>query len=194
MAAGRQGQTSPRFNMFLRLLHKLVSVGWIYDCSQFLAGAPLVRARLKPLMKDYPSGLLILDVGGGTGFLQRVLPPGCTHICLDLELPKLQRYLYTAAHPLALLADGTMMPLRSRSVDVIACIAVFHHLNEKQLGEMTAESWRALKPGGRLLVLEPLLNRRRWPGRILWSVDRGSCPRTAAQIRELIQGRFTVVH
>jgi hypothetical protein len=49
-----------------------------------------------------------------------------------------------------------------------------------------------LKPKGSLIFLDPVLKPSRLPGRILWALDRGSHPRSAATLRRAVEQQFVV--
>lgn len=181
-------------NVFLKLTHQLVASGWVYDCSQTLAGAHVVRRRLRTILRESKPGWRILDVGGGTGALQRLAPADCAYFCLDLEMPKLQRYRQKTADPKPLLANAGEMPIQSGTIDIVACVAVAHHLTDEMLVSVLRESRRVLKDNGRLVFLDAVFNPRRWLGRILWSLDRGSHPKSAQRLRALLGSQFNPVH
>ena len=180
--------------MLLNILHRAVAVGWVYDCSQFLAGAPLVRRRLKPILAGCAPASRILDIGGGTGFLEQMAPPSCTYVCLDLELPKLRRYMSKSNGAKPLLADATRMPIQTGSIDLVACIAMAHHLQDGHFVQLLEESARVLRRGGQFLLLEPVFAPRRVPGRFLWSLDRGAYPKSADTLHALLAARFDLSH
>jgi SAM-dependent methyltransferase len=74
------------------------------------------------------------------------------------------------------------------------CIAVAHHLTDIMLDKVLEEVGRVLKVGGRLILVDPILNRERWMGRILWKLDRGTYPRSAEELHRKIDTRFHVIH
>src|SRR5262249_53754619 len=92
------------------------------------------------------------------------------------------------------LGDATRIPLPSASVDAVMCIWVVHHLTDHQLEQVLRESLRVLVPGGRMILFDPVMNRSRWIGRTLWRLDRRSNPRTAEQLRMLLENKFKVAH
>jgi hypothetical protein len=61
---------------------------------------------------------------------------------------------------------------------------------DQDFGWMIDESWRVLKPGGRLLFLDPIWVPSWLPGRLVWRIDQGSHPRSEDQMRDVIERRF----
>lgn len=174
-------------------MHRAASIGWVYDLTQTLAGAHFVRLRLRRHLAGIcTSADCVLDIGGGTGRLRSLLPAGSRYICLDLELPKLRRYVSVTSRPNPLQADATRLPVRTASIDVITWTFVAHHFTDADLSAALDESARVLKDGGRILFIDPILDRRRLPGWLLWKLDRGSNPRSDEKLCATLNSRFHV--
>jgi hypothetical protein len=45
-----------------------------------------------------------------------------------------------------------------------------------------------------LILLDPVLNRRRLAGQLLWKFDRGSYPRTEEDLHKKLESRFKIIH
>ena len=177
----------------LKILHKIASRPWVYDCIQTLAGREQVFQRMLRLTSTIPAKVIV-DIGGGTGAWRQLWPSESRYICLDIELPKLQGFRAKVPSGLAVLSDATQMCIASGSADVVLCIAVTHHLTDAMLQQTLDESFRVLPVGGRLVLLDAVYNHERWAGRILWRLDRGSYPRRAEDLREKLASRFMVLH
>ena len=177
----------------LEILHKIAAHPWVYDRIQTVAGQKTslarIRARISCSARD-----LIIDVGGGTGATRSVWPDGCRYVCLDIEMPKLRGF--HSKHPggLGVLGDATRMPFADGAADVFVCVAMVHHLTDEMFDQLFEEAFRVLRPGGRVVLLDPVLNRDRWLGLALWRLDRGSNPRTADELRGRLASRFQVEH
>src|SRR5579864_9126986 len=126
----------PSRNMFVRIAQRAASIGWCYDLSQFLAGAPIVRRHLRESFRYCTTGSRVLDIGGGTGAVAKLIPAGCHYTCLDNELPKLKRCQKNVSVAGLLLADAVHLPVRESSVDMVTCIFVVHHLTDAQVGKV----------------------------------------------------------
>ena len=175
--------------VILRTIHKAASVGWVYDSIQTLAGVSFLQSRLRRCLSD--STGRVLDIGGGTGALSGLLPPACLYTCLDNEMPKLRRCAKRIPGG-ALLGDATRMPVQSGSIDVVTVVNVTHHLADDQFEEMLRECARVMKPEGAFLLMDAVWKPSRLPGRLLWALDRGSSPKTAAQLRAALERHFGI--
>jgi ubiquinone/menaquinone biosynthesis C-methylase UbiE len=174
-------------------LHKIAAHPRVYDWIQSMAGQEQCVGRIARETASLRVETVI-DVGGGTGNLRRVWSTSCRYVCLDFEMPKLKRFRSKVPSGFALLCDATRMSVATGSADVVMLVAVMHHLTDKMLDEVFEEALRVLKSGGRLILLDPVLNRGRWMGRALWRLDRGAFPRTAQELHERLEARFKIVH
>jgi len=177
----------------IEMLHKIAAHPWVYDRIQILAGREQVLNRMLRLTVSLRPETVV-DVGGGTGTWRRLWPVSCRYICMDVEMPKLEGFRSKIPNGLAVLSDATQMCIATASVDVVMCVAVMHHLTDAMLDQVFEEALRVLKVGGQLILLDSVLNRERWAGRILWQLDRGSYPRTDEKLREKLESRFTIIH
>lgn len=115
------------------------------------------RAKVTESMNGYiKEAKSILFVGVGHG---GALPPdglgGKRVVGIDLNMNALN-----SATPLcnALVADGTMLPFKDGSMDLVVCNMVLHHIiGQGGLDAAIEECSRVLSPGGRLLAFEPNL-------------------------------------
>jgi ubiquinone/menaquinone biosynthesis C-methylase UbiE len=178
---------------FLEILHRLAAQPWVYDRIQTAAGQEKSLERMRKCVSDLRAGA-VLDVGGGTGATRRIWPKDCRYVCLDIEMPKLRGFKAKNEGGFGVLGDATRMPIADATVDVVACMAVIHHLNDEMLVRALDEARRVLKRGGHIVLLDPVLNRKRWLGLVLWKLDRGSNPRTAAELRKRLESKFEILH
>ena len=174
----------------LKALHKAAALGWVYNSIQFIAGDWIIQPKLRRRLAGRRGR--VLDIGGGTGAVGRLLPAECLYICLDNEMPKLQQ-LASKALGSPLLADATGIPIQTGSIDTVTCALVTHHLAEEQLEGMLRESSRVLKDGGSFVFMDAVMKPSRLPGLLLWKLDRGSNPRRAGELRQALERHFSVV-
>jgi ubiquinone/menaquinone biosynthesis C-methylase UbiE len=180
--------------MLLKVAHRIASHPWVYDKIQKTVGVNKVYARLEPVLQRAGAGDLVLDIGGGTGTLKNHCAADTRYVCLDIEWDKLEGFRSKFPHGNGIWGDATSMPISSGSVDTAICMFVAHHLDDELLPKMLGEVQRTLRPGGRVILLDPIFDRKRTAGRILWKLDRGSFPRTPSILKEILSKRFDLEH
>lgn len=86
----------------------------------------------------------ILEIGSGAGFLQQLLPQVVTSEVFPLE-------------GVDRVEDATALSYADGSLDAIVMTDVLHHIPD--VGAFLAEASRTLRPGGRLVMVEPWATR-----------------------------------
>jgi len=118
------------------------------------------------LEKLLPSGLVLADIGCGTGSLTRELARFAKKvIAVDLS-PEMLRRARMAAREREVSnvefrrGDAEKLPLARRSVDAAFCVMVLHFLAdpERALGELC----RVTRPGGSIVVLDLVPHQQEW--------------------------------
>lgn len=126
---------APRYDMVNRIMTFRMDVGWRKRTLRDLA---------------LPHGSTVLDIACGTGDLCRGLTAmGMRPIGVDMSLGMLQAARTDA--PLTQ-ADALRLPVADRSVDGVTC--GFALRNFRELPPFFAELARAVRPGGRIALLE----------------------------------------
>jgi ubiquinone/menaquinone biosynthesis C-methylase UbiE len=171
----------------------------LYDAVQMLSGRHIAHRRLGNALASV-GGQTVLDVGAGTGSLARVLPPGAVYWALDNDPMKLRRLSAKVPDARCLQGSALDIELSDKTVDWTVCVAVAHHLDDRELPWMFAELARVTRQG--LVFLDPLSTSKRGVASLLWRYDRGSHPRSEYRLlSELAQyfdiervERFRVFH
>ncbi len=99
-------------------------------------------------------GERFLDIGCGTGaFTGRLTRLGLTGVALDLSLHNVR--LASSEFPEAdfLAGDAEALPFSDNQFDIVTFSGILHHL--ASMHGALAESYRVLKPGGRLFAYDP---------------------------------------
>lgn len=146
--------------------------GWDRDMVRRLPnldhGYWYVQARsMHQLLTTVPfrAGESIVDVGSNTCWAaNHFAERGLRAIALDISTTELQG-LYTAEYFIdnghvffeRVLGSMDAMPLATGSVDYVYCCEVLHHNDVASLRRTFAESFRVLRPGGRLLMVNETL-------------------------------------
>jgi SAM-dependent methyltransferase len=82
----------------------------------------------------------VVELGAGTGFFKEIVPQAFPADILPSPF-------------VALCCDGQRLPLRDESLTAIVMLNVFHHLPAP--GRFLKEAERCLKPGGKVVMIEP---------------------------------------
>lgn len=143
--------------------------------------APLV-ARL-----PVPAGGTVLDAGGGTGALATLLADTWPEVTIAvLDLPAVVAEL--AAHPRITAVPGDLFAPWPVAADLVVLARVLHDWDDEEARTILTHARAALRPGGRIVALELLLDEHH-PGGGLCDlhlrVVTGGRERTEQQFRAL---------
>lgn len=180
--------------MLADVLHRVAARPKVYDALQVVAGAAEVNRRLGLRLAELPAKRRLLDLGGGTGLAPALWPDDAEYICLDNDPLKLKGFLNKHSRGNPLIGDAARVPLLSESVDLVVCKSVSHHLDDRALRRLFAESARVLTVGGHLVFIDAILDRESWRSRVLWRYDRGSYARPAEVMRSAMATEFHIEH
>jgi len=173
--------------MLRRILGTVVANPWVYDAVQKMAGREENYRRLRPLLAQ-AKGELLLEAGAGTGEITRILDPATRYLWLDNDVQKLTGFLSKNKNHLAVLADGTRIPLADQSVHSVLTIAVTHHLQDHELDLFLAELARVCRQ--QLVFLDALDDPSLLVSKLMWRYDRGSQPRTYENLLSKLRQHF----
>ena len=176
----------------ISLIHKIVAVPWIYDLSQWLAGAYTSRKIFREEFAVLQATGCVLDVGGGTGLSRPLLPMGWKFFCLDLDPQKLEGFHAKFPEDEAVQASACEIPLPDESFDLCIMVAVSHHLTHEEFRLALSEIKRLLRPGGKFMLMDAVWNPLNLRSRVLWSLDRGSYPKTRKSLERQISEVFSI--
>jgi len=102
----------------------------------------LYREWYGRLLLRVPRGGRILELGSGAGFLRDMAPEVITSEVFPTP-------------GVMLVADGRQLPFACAGLDAIVMTDVFHHIPD--VAAFLAEAVRCVRPGGRLVMIEPWL-------------------------------------
>jgi len=117
------------------------------DLLYQLAGLRSVSAEARPRSGDER----ILDVGTGTGhFAADLAGRGWTVVGIDLSAEMLDVARRKGSAVRLLRGDAASLPVASHSFDLVLTVTTLEFVADPQ--QAVQEMWRALRPGGRLVV------------------------------------------
>jgi ubiquinone/menaquinone biosynthesis C-methylase UbiE len=134
---------------------KLAVSGYV-DEDRYLATAQATRRNLESTVGIY-AGDVVLEIGCGVGRVGMVIAPLCKHwIGCDVSsnmLKHARKRLSSNANVSFIEISGfDLKPVADHSVDMVYCTVVFMHLDEWDRFSYVRESYRVLRPGGRIFV------------------------------------------
>lgn len=167
----------------------------MFDFCQWLVGAPACQRRfVDGFVKPRP-GDRIVDLGCGTGASLRQLPAGISYVGLDLN----PHYIRTAQAEFGSRATFLCCDLASADLsqfppfDLAISVGVLHHLSDAQAQAMLQLARRSVRPGGRLVTMDPCYVPGQNPiAKFLLDHDRGEYIRDAEGYRQLLAPEGTL--
>jgi len=147
-----------------------------------------------------PQARRILDIACGTAFYSRDLYADQNIFYCGVDSsPVYVSYAvknFSGGH--FIIGDAFSLPIASGSFDRALSLGFLHHIDDRQVSHVLQEIHRVLKPGGTLLLAEPVLFFRflRFlliPTRVLVRLDRGQYVRCPSAYNSLFPAGFTLL-
>lgn len=174
--------------MFKAFLQRVVEHPWVYDRIQSFFGLSESRRRLIPYLHAIGQRS-VLDVGAGTGLYLDLVPEMARYFGLDLDLERLRKLSRRRGGVQTVLGDATQLCLADQSVDVTFCVAVSHHLTERQFPQLFEELARVTRES--VIFVDAVADTGR-RGRLLWKYDQGSYPRSTGTLLREFEKHFQI--
>ncbi len=160
---------------------------FLWDLVQRILGAPDFKRRLYASVLGPPGKLL--DFGCADGHIADAFME-FDYYGLDLDASAIRfaerRFkAYPNAHFMA--GDVLAKPFPEGFFDEILFAGTLHHLDDSAAAGILVELNRCLKSGGRIHLLDPVLQAKDgWQQKLMRRIDRGRHPRTPGQVRQLV--------
>lgn len=161
---------------------------WVYALSQRLIPFTVwVYEDLIRRQVTAPAGATILDIGCGVG-AHRKFFPDVRYRGIDINPEYIARATRHHGDGFAVM-DATRLEYPDGHFDLTLCVATFHHLNDGQATAAISESWRVVRPGGSVHIIDPIIpsTADNWLKRWVFANDRGRFQRTEAQMHALAE-------
>ncbi len=163
-------------------IHAILSHPFVYSAFQTLMGGHQARTRFtKDFIKPAP-GMKILDIGCGPADILNYMPPA-DYYGFDISESYIaqarNKYGNRGTFYCQYLAEADLEALPA--FDMVLALGLIHHLDDAQAKSVMQLSYKALKPGGRLVTIDPCLESSQNPiARFLIQNDRGQNVRDKA--------------
>lgn len=175
--------------MLTKLIHRLLSIPLIFDLQEFICNEydSVRKEFIEYLSKD---GLKVLDIGCGTGISAKNIVDMERQSYTGIELMPEYAALAAKRNPKGrvLVMDATKMTFPARSFDVEFFLGVWHHMDDQVVQNSLKNAKRVLRPGGVVLVAEPLFTPGHWYSTMMLKRDRGDYIRSRDSYLALTKG------
>ena len=137
------------------VMYRLEQSYWWFVGKQFL-----VKEQVERLLSKRGPGILILDIGSGTGIVLKMLEQFGQAFGMEMS-PEAIQFLNKRNLKRIVCSDAEqVLPFKNDSFSLVTCLDVLEHLDRDK--ELLAEMIRVCEEGGHVLVTVPAFNR-------LWS-------------------------
>jgi SAM-dependent methyltransferase len=166
----------------------------LYQLFSRVVGAESSRDTFVKTYVRPRAGDQILDVGCGPADILDHLP-GVNYFGFDISPSYIEsatrRYGDRGRFFCERVSEARAFLEREGRFDIVLAIGILHHLDRQEALDLFALARRALRPGGRLVTLDPCYAPGQSPvARYLASRDRGRFVRTEEAYRELAGAEF----
>jgi 2-polyprenyl-3-methyl-5-hydroxy-6-metoxy-1,4-benzoquinol methylase len=163
-------------------IRSVLSHPLVYGTFQNIMGAKRGRARfVRENIRPFP-GMRVLDLGCGPAEILSAMPNEVVYVGYDMS----PHYIASAQRKFGARGEFHCRLLEQTEVatlelfDLVMGIGVLHHLDDTTARQFMAIAKAALKPGGRILTLDPCFAAGQNPiARFLIARDRGQHVRNA---------------
>ncbi len=170
----------------------ILSYPQLYRAFQWMVRSDRPRL-IEEILKIQP-GQRVLDIGCGPADILSRLPAGIDYCGFDMEPRYIeearQRYGSRGAFFVRAVTPDAIDDLGN--FDVVMCLGVLHHLDDRDADTVLASAAKVLRPGGRLITVDGAYVKGQNPiAWLLLRTDRGRHVRTPAAYLEIARRHFS---
>ena len=170
-------------------LHKLLENPLVFELQQRLCNDySNVTKEFSDILG--PGGKRIIDIGCSTGACASSIidMQKNDYVGVDIEPDYIESAARRSPHGNFYAMDARKMSFESGSFDLAMFVGVMHHMDDALVTDCLGEVSRVLKPGGLVIVAEPVFTPGRWLSTKLLNMDRGRNIRDEPGYRSLFGG------
>jgi ubiquinone/menaquinone biosynthesis C-methylase UbiE len=174
------------------LLHKLLDCPLVFEFQQrFCNNYSAVYREFSDVFAQ--NGKRIIDIGCSTGACANSIVDmqKNDYVGVDIERHYIEAAAKRSRYGKFYAMDARHLDFPDASFDLAMFVGVMHHMNDTLVQDCLAETFRVLKPDGRVIVAEPVFTPGRWLSNVFLKMDRGRHIRADTGYRALF-GKFQV--
>ena len=170
-------------------MRKALAVPALFDAYQAAVGANRAKTIFVDEWVRPEPGMRLLDIGCGTGAVVPFLPADCELVGIDVSELYIKAAQRRFGHRGIFLLGDASDPESDfgEDFDVAYAFGVLHHIPDALARSLIEGAMRRLKPGGRLVTIDPTLldTGQGAVSRFIVSSDRGEHIRTPDEVAAL---------
>ena len=174
------------------VFRRILEVPKVYSTFQNLVGARATRQCLVDNVLKIRPGDRVLDVGCGPADILEFLPE-VNYLGIDYSADYIDaaRRRFGDRGRFLAVDVGSLKDQGEGDFDVVMALGVLHHLDDASAAGLMRDVRASLKPGGRFLCIDPLIEYPQNPiARLLARLDRGQFVRTLDGYSALARSAF----
>jgi len=166
-------------NRLMRILHRALENPYIFNAVVRLFSAGGRGKALQEFLGQIitrEATETVLEIGCGTGQFQKYFVSNANfYAAIDINLEYLNHCSKIDRRPHFALSTSVYLPFKSHMFNTVFALFMLHHLSDDEMLGTLSEVRRCLKPNGKLILVEPFRDQRRWDwfGKLLVRFDRG---------------------
>lgn len=135
---------------------------------------------------------IVLDIGGGTGYLAAHISKKCKKVYVLDESEKMLSRIQAGDNVIPIVGDALDLSIDSENIDIVILSDVFHHVKKQE--KLIEEIYKKLDKNGKILILE--FNKEHYKTKILrifeYILFGKLYFRSSKEVSKIIQSKFNI--